>query len=384
MNFQKLDALMTNMPAYGIPASELAVTYKGKLVYRKCVGASDEAGTKPVTENDIYWIFSISKITTCVSCMRLVEEGRLQLDAPVSDYLPAFADLTIRRADGSVEAYEGSVTVRQLFTMTCGMNYDLLMKPITELREQNPDFTTMEAVNAMAKNPLIYEPGTHYQYCLSHDVLAALAEAVTGERFADYVKRIMLDPLGMQDTGYHLPKEKEGRLSEMYTYVHGIMKPKRMEPVNNYILSPNYDCGGAGVYSTVNDQIRLMTVLACGGKTEDGYSLLKKETIAMLGENQLPDSAKTNFGVSRLYGYGFGLCCRTHVSPLFSRARSAVGEFGWDGAGGCYALVDPTNEVAIFFGSQVRGCQYVYHMLHPLLRDYAYEAMGIGNDPNEQ
>ncbi len=380
MDFRKLDELMDLMPSYGLPATDLVVTLRGKTVYRKGVGFSDEAKTRPVTDKDIYWIFSISKITTCVVCMRLVEEGRLELDAPVSKYLPAFANLTIRQKDGTIEPLNSVMTVRQLFSMTCGMNYDLLMPSILELREKDPKFSTMDAVNAMAKNPLIYEPGTHYQYCLSHDVLAAVAEAVTGERFADYVKRVMFDPLGMTESGYHLPKELQPRLSEMYTYVNGCMYPKRMEPINNYILSENYDCGGAGVYSTANDQIRLMTVLANGGKTEDGYSLLKPETIRMLQENQLPDSASPDFGISRMYGYGFGLCCRVHVSPLFSRARSAVGEFGWDGAGGCYALVDPASQVAIFFATQVRGCQYVYHMLHPLIRDYAYEAMDIGND----
>ncbi len=371
---------MKKMPAFGLPATDLVVTYKGQTVYRNSVGFSDAARTKPVTDLDIYYLFSVSKVTTCISCMRLVEEGRLQLDAPVADYLPSFSQLTIRQEDGTVKPYEGTVTVRQLFTMTCGMNYDLLMKPITELRKQNANFTTMDAVNAMAKNPLSYVPGTRWQYCLSHDVLAAVAEAVTGERFSDYVKRVVFDPLGMSDTGYHLPKEKQLRLSEMYVYQNGIMKPQRVEPINNYILSDRYDCGGAGLYSTANDQIRFLTVLANGGTTENGYTLLHRDIIRLLGENQLTDPEQICFGNStHNFGYGFGLCCRTHQSPLFSFSPSAIGEFGWDGAAGSYALVDPSNAVAVFFATHVRGCGFAYNRLHPMLRNSIYEALGIGS-----
>lgn len=380
MDFGKLRQLMDQMPAYGIPASEIAVTWHGKEVFRHRAGFSDMARTKPVTEQDLYWIFSISKITACISGLRLVEEGKLRLDAPVSDYLPEYTDVQVLQADGTLRTPKSVMTVRHLFAMTCGMDYDLNSPALQRLRVRDPHFTAADLARALAEQPLHSDPGEHYCYSLSHDVLAGVVETVSGMRFEDYVRKIIWEPLGMRETGYHLPREYEKRLTGMYRYVNGVMRPDPMiPPVNDYILSDCHDCGGAGLYSTVNDQIRFLTVLANGGKTEDGYSLLRPETIALAQTAQLPESAKPDFVSTRMYGYSFGLCCRVHVDKFFSRSPSALGEFGWDGAGGSYALVDPANQVAIFFATEVRGCQYIYHTLHPLIRNFAYEGMGIGS-----
>ena len=99
------------------------------------------------------------------------------------------------------------------------------------------------------------------------------------------------------------------------------------------------------------------------------------ETIAMMGENRLCDAARADFMPSRLYGYGWGLCGRAHVDPTVSRALSSVGEFGWDGAAGAFGLVDPTKQVAIYFGTHIKGCQYAYHLVHPTVRDMVFEVI---------
>ena len=376
-DFHKLDELMSNMPAYGLPATDLAVTYKGETVYRRGVGFSDVEKTKPVSPDDIYWIFSVSKVTTCIAANRLVEEGRIGLDDPVSKYLPAFASPMVRQKDGSLAPAKNVMTIRHLFTMTAGFDYNFNSPAFIALRKENPHFSTIEGVNAIAKSPLWDEPGTVYRYSLCHDVLAGVVEAVSGERFADYVKRVIFDPLGMKNTGYHPTEEVMSRMTQMYRYVPGLMLADPIDHTNAYILSDNYDSGGAGLHSTVDDQIALMTTLANGGTTKDGYRLLKPETIAMIGTNQLADSARITLDTTRLYGYSWGLCCRTHINRLFSRSPSALGEFGWDGAAAAYALVDPTNRIAIFFGTEVLNCNFAYHQLHPLLRDAAYEALGI-------
>ena len=374
MDFSKLDKFMDTMTACGIPACDLAVTYRGKTVYRRAVGFSDSAKTKPVSPDDLYYVFSISKITTCVAAMQLVEKGVISLDDPVSKYLPTYAHLTVKNGKGGFSPAQNVMTVRHLFTMTGGMNYAMTSAPITRAM-QDPDATTLSIVNAMAEIPLEFEPGTNYLYSLCHDVLAAVVEVASGKRFADYVKENVLDPLGMKNTGYHVPEELKPRLSAMYQFVNRVQKAVEIPCTSTYILNDKYDSGGAGLYSTVDDQIRLLTVLACGGKTEDGYILLRPETIAAMGENLLPECALPQFAPGRLHGYGWGLCGRAHVNPVVSRALSSVGEFGWDGAAAAFGLVDPKKQVALYYGTHVKGCLYAYHLIHPTVRDLAFEAI---------
>ena len=226
----------------------------------------------------------------------------------------------------------------------------------------------------MAKIPLHFEPGTHFRYSLCHDVLAAVVEVASGMRFANYVKKYILDPLDMKDTGFHLPASLQERMTTMYTFVPGLSaKAEPIECKNKYCLTDNYDSGGAGLYTSPADQIKLLTALACGGKAPNGTQILLPQTIRMLGENRLGDSARIDFEPTRLYGYGWGLCGRAHMDPALSDALSSVGEFGWDGATGSFALVDPTKQVALYFGLHVFNCQYVYRQIHPRLRDLVFE-----------
>ena len=368
----KIDAMLQSLSHCGIPACDFIVTHKGKKIYRGSAGFSDVEGTRPVSSDDIYYMYSVSKITTCVAAMRLVEEDRLGLDDPVYKYLPAFRHLTVKEKNVIVPT-KNILTIRHLFTMMGGLNYNLNAEPI--LRAKNdPKADTLRIVNSFAESPLDFEPGTRYQYSLCHDVLAAVVEVVSGMRFADYVKKIVFDPLGMYNTGYHLPESLMPRLSAMYTYINGLFQAKPRDNIHNeHILNDHYDSGGAGLYSSADDQIRLMTVLANGGKTEDGYTLLMPKTIALMQVGELPDCAKPQFGPYRLFGYSWGLCGRVHVDPIVSHSRSGVGEFGWDGAAGSFALVDPAKQVAMFFAMHVLGCLYAYYTVFPTLRDLAYE-----------
>lgn len=379
MDFQRLDQLIQTMPERGFPACDLAVTWKGEPVYRAKAGYSDTARTKPVSEKDIYYVFSISKITTCTAAMRLVEEGRLGLDDPVSKYLPAYENLQVAEPDGTLRPVRTPMTIRHLFAMTGGLDYNFNRPELLQARQGNPHITTQEFVNLLPQFPLRFEPGEHFNYSLCHDVLAAVTEVVSGKRFADYVREIILEPLGMSDTAYHLPPEKADRLTAMYRYVPGLSRSEPVPTNNAYIFSDCYDSGGAGLSSTVNDQMHLLTTLANHGTSPDGYRLLKPETVAEMGKGQLSDSARPDFGVTRLPGYSWGLCGRAHLEPTISLARTAVGEFGWDGAAAAFALVDPKNRLAIYFATETFNCQYAYHTIHPYLRDLVCETLGIGN-----
>ena len=377
-NTAELDRYLDLLPSFGVPACDFVITHKGETVYRHAAGFADHAKTRPVTDRDIYQVYSVSKVTTCVCAMRLVEEGKIKLDDPVSKYLPAYAHLTVRQKDGSVVPATKEMTIEHLFTMTGGLDYDLTAEPILRAAAK-PDASTVSVVSSFVESPLHFEPGTRYRYSLCHDVLAAVVEVVTGMPFSDYVRKNITEPLGMTDTGFHPTEAQKERFVQAHQFVHGLMTAKPMDGIRNqarFVFGPNYDSGGAGLFSTVNDQITLLTALANGG-TWNGYRVLKPETIALMGENRLADTARPDFQSTRLYGYGWGLCGRAHVNKALSRARSAEGEFGWDGAAGAFALADPTNRVAMYFGMQVLGCSYSYHKLFPDLRDLGYQLLGI-------
>ena len=144
---------------------------------------------------------------------------------------------------------------------------------------------------------------------------------------------------------------------------------------NRFALTPNYDSGGAGLFSCGRDYIKLISALANGGIAQNGYRVLSEDAIKEMETNRLGPNALCDFVNGRLFGYGWGLCGRVHINPVYSLSKSSIGEFGWDGAGGCFAAVDRKNNLSIFYGMQVHGCYYSYGILEPLIRNLVYDAL---------
>ena len=373
MDFTKLDKLIDSLPACGIPMCDLAVTYKGELVYRHSSGYSDAELTKPTSADDIYWIYSNTKITTCIAAMRLIEEGKMSLDDRLSKYIPEFESMQVRKQDGSIVPASTPITIEHLFTMSAGFDYNSAAAPIMAAKEACG--STLDIVKAMSKVPLGFEPGTNYRYSLCHDILAAVVEVVSGMKFSEYTDKYIFKPLGMTNTGFRPTEEQKKRFSAMYNYHGGINKAILTDCTNLYAFSPTYDSGGAGLYSTVDDYLKLVTTMALGGTSKDGYHLLSPESIKLMQVNRLCDEGRRSFSTTRLFGYGWGLCGRVHVDPVVSHSKSPVGEFGWDGAAGAFNLMDPENQIALYMGTQVKGCQYIYHKIHPEIINLVYEAI---------
>ena len=371
MDLSKIELFMEQLPKHGFPACELSITKDGENIFRKGVGYSDAAKTKPVSDKDIYWIFSATKVITCIAAMRLVERGLIGLDDPVSKYIPEYANLNILNKDGTLSPAKNAMTILHLFTMTGGMGYDTKSKSILD----SEDKTTLGLVRAMAKEPLFFEPGTHYRYSLCHDVLGAVVEVVSGMKYSEYVEQNIFKPLGLKDIGFRPTEEQQSRFTTLYRYENGAQRANEIPTKCNFILSDEYDSGGAGLFSTVDEYMKIITVVACGGTTKDGYQLLKPETIAMMGVNRLCDDALNDFASSRFFGYGWGLCGRVHMDAEYSLSKSPVGEFGWDGAACAFVMIDTKNRIAMYFGTHIHGCSYGYHRVHPHLRDLLYEAL---------
>lgn len=378
MNFQALDQFLREMIDHGeIPALELAITKDGKTVYHEAMGYTDLAKTRPASKEDIRWIFSCTKVMTCIAAMRLVEEGKLCISDPVSRYLPEFSHVKVKNEKtGEISDVKEVMTVAHLFGMMGGLDYDLKAPAIVDAVAAGGG--TREIVAAMAEKPLQFEPGTWFKYSLCHDVLAAVVEVVAGIPFGEYLKRIVFEPLGLVDIGFVPSEEQKARFTQMYDYDATARTLRPIAGDNAYSLSPRYESGGAGLFSTVTAYSKFLTTLA-NGKSPEGYVLLKPESIRRISTTDiLTPLGRIGMNASwstRFFGYSWGLCGRVHLDPLRSRAASPRGEFGWDGAACSFALIDPQNCVSLMLGLDIRHYIYGYHVLHPYLRDMLYACL---------
>lgn len=375
MRPELLDSYLDSLAHCGVPGLDLIVRRDGQTVYRRMSGYEDAEGTRPITEKTLYRLYSASKIFTCTCAMRLVEEGRIRLDQPVSDFIPEYAELQVLRPDGSTVPSPEPLRILHLFTMTGGMDYNKDHPAIRD-EAQKPGATTLSVMRAMARKPALFTPGTHFRYSLCHDLLGAVIEVASGMTLGAYMKKVIFDPLGMTSTGFEWNEDRIKQLSDVFRFDPGTGQSHRI-PNDDDRICPGFESGGGGLLGTVNDYILLLDALAAGGRSANGYRLLKPETVAMMEVNRLCPDAQRDFvgGMGRLFGYGWGLCGRVHIDPAYSYGLSSVGEFGWDSATGMYALVDRKKHLSLFYSMHVHGHLFAYHVMHPRIRDLVIEAL---------
>lgn len=357
-----------------VPGCDLKIMRGHETLLRYSSGVRDYAGTQAIRNDDIYLMYSCTKPMTCAAAMQLVERGVIGLDDPVYKYLPEFKNAFLMK-DGKPVAPQNTMTIRHLFTMSAGFNYNRDTQPIRDVLAANPNAGTVEIINALIRSPLEFEPGSQFLYSMCHDVLAAVVEVASGMRFSDYMRQNIWEPLGMTDTGFHLPEEKKHRLVALYEcdgpgHYYPFSQP------NEFNLSDNFESGGAGLYSTVEDYSLFADAMACGGVGITGKQILKQETIDLMRTEQLSSFVMdTRFGCAAGPGYGYGLGVRTLIDK--SCSRSSLGEFGWDGAAGSYVMIDPKYNLSIFFAMHVRGWPTLIGCGHAPIRDMTYEILSL-------
>lgn len=388
MGFEKLTAYMDSLAKrYGVPGADLKITRGYETVYRYAVGYNDYELTKPVSPDDMYNIYSGSKPITMAGVMQLIEQGRLGLEDRLDSYLPEFAHMRYAAdfrfgvfpfswpdENADLREAKNPMLIRDLMSMTAGMSYDLTAMPIRRALEKNPKAGTREIVSAMAEMPLLCEPGTHYAYSLSHDVLAAVVEVVTGQRFADYMREHIFEPLGIERMYYHVPDREKPHLADQYAQNWDTLEIRRDSSMA-YRFSENYDSGGAGLVTSVDEYSKFIAAMANGGIGATGERILKPESIDLMRRNWLNETELRDFILPGKPGYGYGLGVRTLIDG--SKSKSPVGEFGWDGAAGCFVLIDPENRIGLFYAQEILGMLSSYGEIHPSIRDLTYEALGL-------
>lgn len=337
--FEQTKALCRHFLKLGVPGYDLAVYKDGKCILRHMEGYADVENKIEIKGNEKYHIYSCSKLITCVAAMQLWEKGLFSLDDKLSDYLPAFAEMTVKTEEGIRKA-EKPILISDLFQMTAGMNYNISTPELKEYyRDGENPCPTVETVNMFAKMPLDFEPGDGWQYSLCHDVIAALVEIWSGEKFENYVKTHIFEPLGMKDSDFMHPIEDWDGFARKYIYKAdtGELKPWWK---NTYRVGKEYASGGAGCVTTVDDFIKFLEALRVGDV------ILKKDTISLMAKDRLTEKQRATYtyGTSCI-GYGLGM--RT------PREDPEHTEFGWSGAAGAFASVDPVNNITFFLAQHV-------------------------------
>lgn len=373
MNLTKLTEYLETLPGRGIPSVDCMIYKEHELVYRHMCGTTDAEYTKAVQGDELYLMFSMTKVQTMTAVLQLVEQGKLSLEDEVSAYLPAYKNLTVK-VDDKVEEVKTPMLIKHLLSMQSGLDYDLERPGIKRvLQEKGQQATTREIVEALVESPLIFVPGEHFQYSLSHDVAAAIVEVVSGMSFGEYLKKNIWEPLKMERTFFAKPVN---HLDKLVTQFEMNMEGKTipMAPTCNYQFSECYESGGAGLVSCTEDYAVFADTLACGGISKDGVRIIKPETIELMKQNQLCEASQQEIiqNMGRL-GYGYGCGVQVLLQPELLGSPAPAGVFGWDGAAGSCIIMDTASKISLVYTQHVRSCGLAYGEVHPKLRDLLFE-----------
>jgi CubicO group peptidase (beta-lactamase class C family) len=377
VDFNPLSQFIDRITSWRIPWAEVLVMHRNETVFRYRKGFANLEESTPIEEGHIFHIYSMTKILTCTAALQLVEKGTILLGDPLSAYLPEYEEMYVKRAlsDGTyaLEKTERPITVRDLFTMTAGFSYDLESPAILEvIKRTNGRVPTREFAAALAKEPLLFEPGTRWNYSLCHDILAALVEAVDGRRFSAYIRDEITGPLGMSDTSFELSEAQLPRLAPQYEYNDALSKPIRKDG-NKFLLGSEFESGGAGLLSTVSDYALFLNALTNRGTSLNGVRIVSPASVDLMRYDQLTANMRDDYYRPHLAGYGYGLGVRTHISKAGSGSLSSLGEFGWSGMAGCFALMDPAAELTVMYAQHLVNNQEPY--VHPRLKNIVYACL---------
>lgn len=381
MNFDALRDFQEHLVSWKVPGNDCLVRIAHEDVYRHQSGYANRETGKKMRGDELYFMWSSSKLITCALGLMQYERGLFHLNDPLYEYLPEYKDVLLEVTDeygykNYVEP-KNPILVKHLFNMSAGFSYSFNTPEIQAVKEATGGrCPTREIVRALAKNPIHFEPGTGWDYSICHDILAGMIEVIAGMPLRQYARKMLFDPLEMHDTCYNMPEAgKLSRMAVQYNYRDDIHKAVPTNNTCNYMIGPDFDSGGAGVVSTIDDYMTFADALANYGKAKNGEHILSEHTIRLMQTNFLSEKQQQDFNKLYWYvGYGYGLGVRTMADPVLAGANSPVGEFGWGGAAGSYILIDPSNKLAMVYAHHMLNNQEIY--FHSRLRNVLYGCLG--------
>lgn len=394
---QELDSAFAGVVAKGdVPGLTYLLVRHGKVVAFNSFGLASPARGMSQDNQTIFRIFSMTKPITGVAMMMLYEEGKWNLDDPITKFLPEMANLKVIAgvdANGkpiTVPA-KRSPTMRELMSHTAGFGYGLLGRnPVDDLfraHAVNGSKNLTEVTAKVADIPLKFQPGEGWDYSIAVDLQARIVEVITGENYGAYLQRRVLGPLGMKDTAFYVPAEKVGRFADLYGLDPKSGKivplPPTFAPNFNFTDPNRQQSGGGGLVSTASDYGRFCQMILNGGKL-DGVRLLKPNTIALMGQDVIPvgiqpdNSLVGNMGTTAFSfgnGVGFGLDFMVIKDPKSARVPVGKGTLSWGGAAGTWFWIDPENDLFFIGMIQRLGGSAGMTDLPGLSQRLVYQAM---------
>jgi CubicO group peptidase (beta-lactamase class C family) len=388
----KLDAYMAKVVADGrVAGMSTLLARHGQVVSEKMYGVKSLKTGAPLTRDTIFRLYSMSKPITGVAMMMLFEDGRWQLDDPITRFVPEFKALKVMSgADENgrwpIQDMQRPPTMRELMSHTAGFGYGLAdQHPVDKLYREKGVLAAnglADMIKRTAGIPLMFQPGTKWSYSSAVDIQGYIVEKLSGQKFGDFLQQRIFMPLKMTDTAFYVSADKASRLSAVYA---GNPKTGKIEEVTElfggkmptYLEPPSMESGGGGLVGTIGDYARFAQMIANKGEL-DGVRLLSPASVEMMGTNMIPRSAlvaSNGNGVARFNeAVGFGLDFMVVNDPRAAGTLEGKGSMSWGGAAGTWFWVDPTNDV-IFVGMIQRMGDTGGDPLGSMARTLTYQAL---------
>ena len=372
-----------------IPGAVIIIARNGKVVYHEAFGIRDPASAAQMQKDSIFRMYSMTKPVTGVAVMMLLEEGKLRLSDPVSKYLPALKSPKVmvekidsqgRKTTSTVPA-DREITIQDLLRHTSGITYGagasaaeqamakagLGLQLGSNEKPLSARMTDQQLVEEIGKLPLMFQPGTSWEYGRSIDVLLAVVEVVSGQRADAFMDERIFKPLGMTDTFFNVPKDKLDRVAQP-----GPDPDTRETAALTDVTQPRtFLGGGEGLLSTATDYMRFALMLANGGEA-NGVRLLSRKTVELMGSDHLGSALSQGLNFAPGPGYGFGLTVAVRTQPGMSSYPGSVGEYNWGGAAGTAFWIDPKEKLVPIMLIQAPGQRLYYRFA---FRSLVYQSL---------
>ena len=354
-------------------AGTVTLVYRrGEVTYFDAQGMMDVERNKAMQKDTLFRIYSMTKPITSIAMMQLYEQGKFQLSDPVHRFIPEWKGLRVYESGRAplmaTTRPERPMQIHDLFTHMSGLTYGFSERTNVDAMyrkkgigtfDLEPQGNLQDMINDLAKLPLEFSPGSRWNYSVSTDVLGYLIEKISGQPLDNYLQDNIFTPLGMKDTGFYIPKDKQSRFSACYMRGGKGELALQDDPQDSYYLSkPDFLSGGGGLISTAGDYLQFCKMLLNKGQL-DGHQIISKKTLEFMTTNHLPNGcdlgsiATGAFSESLYDGVGFGLGFSVALDPTKSKTIASVGEYAWGGAASTAFWIDPEEDMAVVFMTQL-------------------------------
>jgi CubicO group peptidase (beta-lactamase class C family) len=354
-----------------IPGAVALIVRDGRIGYFESFGKRDPLAADAMPKDAIFRIYSMTKAIVSVAAMMLWEEGRCLLNDPVAKYIPEYANQKVLLANGDLAAPASPVTVQDLLRHTSGLTYEFrgtraIHKAYADAKVFRRNQTNADQAVTLAGLPLDFHPGTQWEYSRATDVLGRVVEVISGQALGAFLQQRILAPLGMADSGFHVPAGDRGRLAGGYAKCPESGVDQMFLDVTQPVV---FESGGGGMVATTMDYARFLQMLLNNGQL-NGTRLLGRKTIELMTADHIGDIPRPLDLVGPGYGFGLGFAVRTQAG--FSNMPGSVGQYYWGGAAGTTFWVDPAERLFAVMMIQAPAVREQYRVL---FRDMVYAAI---------